>query len=307
MLAASTPTTATASAAFPLTAPLLSPHGPSSSAGAARWVDDSAASKSKKKNNSNSVSAAPTATTNAPRTTTAGANSNSAQHGDGAEADAAFEKAVRSGLRGRLNKELEEEAARLADVAAAGAATFALAHALPADACSSHPYVSRAALRSRANAAMSAALSDAVPVEAVAAHLDEAVRSRYRRSGHAVVLKEHYAHIRDYDECVSRRLHGYSDLRSFYDAQSCRHVLGGITVPTFFLNALDDPVASPFAVPYRELAANPNTCLVTTPRGGHLGWADGLWPFPTSYHSWLERFIREVALAVRAEVEAGRL
>lgn len=301
MLAASTPTTATASAAFPLTAPLLSPHGPSSS-GTARW-DDSAAGKKNKKMNSNSVSITPTATTNAPRTTAA---ANSA-HGDGVEADAAFEKAVRSGLRGRLNKELEEEAARLADVAAAGAATFALAHALPADACSSHPYVSRAALRSRANAAMSAALSDAVPVEAVAAHLDEAVRSRYRRSGHAVVLKEHYAHIRDYDECVSRRLHGYSDLRSFYDAQSCRHVLGGITVPTFFLNALDDPVASPFAVPYRELAANPNTCLVTTPRGGHLGWADGLWPFPTSYHSWLERFIREVALAVRAEVEAGRL
>lgn len=29
------------------------------------------------------------------------------------------------------------------------------------------------------------------------------------------------------------------------------------------------------AIPYRALAENPNCILVTTPGGGHLGWAAG--------------------------------
>ena len=39
--------------------------------------------------------------------------------------------------------------------------------------------------------------------------------------------------------------------------------------------AEDDPIAVEPAIPYTALADNPNCILVTTPGGGHLGWAAG--------------------------------
>ena len=39
--------------------------------------------------------------------------------------------------------------------------------------------------------------------------------------------------------------------------------------------AEDDPIAVEPAIPYKSLADNPNCILVTTPGGGHLGWAAG--------------------------------
>ncbi len=39
--------------------------------------------------------------------------------------------------------------------------------------------------------------------------------------------------------------------------------------------AEDDPIAVEPAIPYEALAQNPNCTLVTTPGGGHLGWAAG--------------------------------
>eukprot|EP00759_Apiculatamorpha_spiralis_P059256 PhF_6_TR9767/c0_g1_i1/m.15052 len=81
--------------------------------------------------------------------------------------------------------------------------------------------------------------------------------------------------IRDFDEAVSRRVHGYESLKEFYYNQSSCHVIRNITVPTLFLNARDDPIASIKNVPIEDIQNNPNTVLVVTPHGGHLGWAQG--------------------------------
>jgi len=81
--------------------------------------------------------------------------------------------------------------------------------------------------------------------------------------------------LRQFDEAVSRRVHGYNDLVEFYEAQSCLHVVQNITVPTLCLNAVDDPVSDVTLVPLEKIKGNPNVALVTTPHGGHLGWARG--------------------------------
>ena len=53
-----------------------------------------------------------------------------------------------------------------------------------------------------------------------------------------------------------------------------------------FWQAEDDPIAVEPAIPYDALAQNPNCTLVTTPGGGHLGWAAGTGgPFSTSLYS----------------------
>ena len=41
------------------------------------------------------------------------------------------------------------------------------------------------------------------------------------------------------------------------------------------LQAENDPIAPCRAIPFEALAKNPNTTLVTTPAGGHLGWVAG--------------------------------
>jgi predicted alpha/beta-fold hydrolase len=42
-----------------------------------------------------------------------------------------------------------------------------------------------------------------------------------------------------------------------------------IKVPTFFLNAIDDPIIDPKLYPYKEMENNENIFMATTKRGGH--------------------------------------
>lgn len=107
--------------------------------------------------------------------------------------------------------------------------------------------------------------------------------------------------MREYDERISMALHGFEDLSEFYVEQSCVHRLHKVKVPTIFLNALDDPIASGRNVPYDGILRNPNTLLVVTPSGGHLGWAEGLWPF-RSVPTWMDRFVLQALDAVLHEV-----
>eukprot|EP00798_Chlamydomonas_sp_ICE-L_P012966 gene12966-12786_t len=48
-----------------------------------------------------------------------------------------------------------------------------------------------------------------------------------------------------------------------------------VTIPLLCIQALDDPIAPKEAIPYQEIASNPNVILATTRGGGHLGWVSG--------------------------------
>jgi predicted alpha/beta-fold hydrolase len=106
--------------------------------------------------------------------------------------------------------------------------------------------------------------------------------------------------MREYDETISKNLHGFDSLHEFYVEQSCVHRLHRLKHPVIFLNSLDDPLAAHSAIPYDALLRNPHTLLVCTPAGGHLGWATGWWPFrrcPT----WMDTFIVEALNSLSAE------
>jgi predicted alpha/beta-fold hydrolase len=78
----------------------------------------------------------------------------------------------------------------------------------------------------------------------------------------------------EFDGLVTAPLHGFSSAIDYWTRSSCRQYLGGITVPTLVVNALNDPFlpASSLATPAEVSAA---VTLEYPPDGGHVGFLTG--------------------------------
>lgn len=81
----------------------------------------------------------------------------------------------------------------------------------------------------------------------------------------------------EFDELVTAPLHGFKSAMDYWQRSSCRQFLGGITVPTLIINALNDPF-----LPVQALArpAEVSTAVeLHYPReGGHVGFLRGAPP-----------------------------
>jgi predicted alpha/beta-fold hydrolase len=89
--------------------------------------------------------------------------------------------------------------------------------------------------------------------------------------------------LRQFDDVVTARLHGFRDAHDYYTRASAKPLLGGIAVPTLILNARDDPFMPGPALPTeREVASAVK--LEFPSRGGHVGFVSG--PFP-GHIQWL--------------------
>jgi predicted alpha/beta-fold hydrolase len=83
--------------------------------------------------------------------------------------------------------------------------------------------------------------------------------------------------LRQFDDVVTARLHGFRDANDYYVRASSKPLLGGIAVPTLILNARDDPFLPESALPTeREVA--PVVKLEFPARGGHVGFVSGSFP-----------------------------
>ena len=90
----------------------------------------------------------------------------------------------------------------------------------------------------------------------------------------------------DFDDAVTAPLHGFRDADDYYARNSSRQFLPGIRVPTLVMRALDDPFFGS-DVPHLALAANDKLLPALGPHGGHVAFAEGIWPRRFSY--WAER------------------
>lgn len=92
--------------------------------------------------------------------------------------------------------------------------------------------------------------------------------------------------MQDFDNAVTAPLHGFRDANDYYAQNSCGPLLPGIRVPTLVIRAMDDPF---FAadIPHAHLAQNPFLVTGLVPHGGHVGFAEGVWPDRFNY--WAER------------------
>jgi len=94
----------------------------------------------------------------------------------------------------------------------------------------------------------------------------------------------------DFDERVTAPLHGFAGAADYYRRSSSRRFLPSIRVPTLLIHASDDPFVYPDTVP---TAAELPACLrlECSPRGGHVGFVGGRWPWRPEY--WLDaRLVR---------------
>lgn len=86
-----------------------------------------------------------------------------------------------------------------------------------------------------------------------------------------------------FDDLVTAPLHGFRDVRHYYESQSCRQYLERIAVPTLIIHALDDPFMSLDMIP-EAWELSPSVALELPARGGHVGFIDGP---PWALRPWL--------------------
>ncbi len=92
--------------------------------------------------------------------------------------------------------------------------------------------------------------------------------------------------FREYDRAVTAPLNGFADERDYWVRASSRPYLPRVRRPTLLINALDDPIVPPEALP--DLARLPAGVTAEFPsRGGHAAFIDGRWPWRVG--SWAER------------------
>lgn len=82
----------------------------------------------------------------------------------------------------------------------------------------------------------------------------------------------HCRTLADFDNAITSRTFGFADAAAYYAAAGSAARVPGVAVPLLVVQAADDPIAVERAIPHQALQENPNTILVVTPTGGHLGW-----------------------------------
>jgi predicted alpha/beta-fold hydrolase len=88
-----------------------------------------------------------------------------------------------------------------------------------------------------------------------------------------------------FDDAVTARLHGFASAEDYWARCSGARFVAGVRRPLLAISALDDPLVPGSSLPLQAARANPNVTLVTTPRGGHVGFVSG-WPLRPGY--WAE-------------------
>ena len=78
--------------------------------------------------------------------------------------------------------------------------------------------------------------------------------------------------FRDFDDAATGPLHGFAGAEDYYARSSSLGFLSRIETPTLCLSAEDDPFLPASVLPRVRAAASSAVTLVTTPRGGHVGF-----------------------------------
>jgi len=104
--------------------------------------------------------------------------------------------------------------------------------------------------------------------------------------------------LREFDDAVTSRLHGFRDAEDYYRQSSSGPFLERIRVPTLLLHAEDDPFLPPHAIPRDAIRANPWLVPGITAAGGHVGFITGATPWSVRF--WAEE---EAARFLAAHLE----
>ena len=80
----------------------------------------------------------------------------------------------------------------------------------------------------------------------------------------------------EFDTAFTCKAMGYKTRQEYYTDISSGLRIEDVKVPLFAINAEDDPLIDPRALPRKAHLSNKNLLFLVTKRGGHLGWVDGV-------------------------------
>jgi predicted alpha/beta-fold hydrolase len=90
--------------------------------------------------------------------------------------------------------------------------------------------------------------------------------------------------LREFDDRITAFYCGFTGADDYYDRSSAAHVVDRIAVPTFILNAANDPFIRILPETREKILGNPNITFIETEDGGHCsylaeanGSSDGRW------------------------------
>jgi len=105
---------------------------------------------------------------------------------------------------------------------------------------------------------------------------------------------------REYDECATRKIFGYSTADAYYDECSSLPLIAQVRVPLLLVSALDDPMTGPVLVERAAAEAlhTQHVAVVASPRGGHVAFLEAApeKPFTNWLHaedSWADTVVCE--------------
>eukprot|EP01126_Amoeba_proteus_P012461 TRINITY_DN1512_c0_g2_i19.p1 TRINITY_DN1512_c0_g2~~TRINITY_DN1512_c0_g2_i19.p1 ORF type:complete len:236 (+),score=37.20 TRINITY_DN1512_c0_g2_i19:661-1368(+) len=98
--------------------------------------------------------------------------------------------------------------------------------------------------------------------------------------------------LKEYDSLVTSKLFGFKTVDEYYGYSGCVNYFSGISIPTFFISAIDDPIINPNTIPVGLCRSLQNIALILTNRGGHCAFLEGLCPTGIS---WADRVILEIS------------
>jgi len=90
--------------------------------------------------------------------------------------------------------------------------------------------------------------------------------------------------LTDFDNYYTAPIHGFSDAADYHLRASSKPFLPTIKLPTFLLQAQDDPMLGSDCFPIREAEENKNLHLLLTKYGGRLAFKQ-----PSSKWHWMEK------------------
>ena len=93
----------------------------------------------------------------------------------------------------------------------------------------------------------------------------------------------------EFDDVVTAPLHGFASAQDYYARCSAVAYLPRIAVPTLCVSSHDDPFFPANAVAQAAAAASASVKFVVSPKGGHVGFVAGRWPFRPVY--WAEELV----------------
>ncbi|MEX2026661.1 MAG: alpha/beta fold hydrolase [Pirellulaceae bacterium] len=97
-----------------------------------------------------------------------------------------------------------------------------------------------------------------------------AMRRRHVPDGHHLPPAARPRRLLDFDETFTAPVGGFAGAEDYYQRASAGPLLAQIRVPTLIVTAADDPIIP--VGPFERATYSPQTKLVITPSGGHLGF-----------------------------------